>query len=369
MLTPLDDTLWHQLPTSFDHVGTSDPRFFDRYWFAMYDPRGRVAMQFTLACYSNMNVMDGGFAVVHGGQQHSVRASRSLRPVYEPSVGPLAVEVVEPMAHHRLSVADGAHGLAAALDWRSVAPPEEEKPHFRRVRGRVHEDYQRFNQIGAADGWVRIGGERIDVRHWWACRDHSWGVRPGVGHADPMTGPPPATTGGTLFCFLFFSTRSLAGHVQVAEFAGAPRYVTALVRRRDVVGDPGRAVASADLSFTTHPGTRRFDRAELQLVLAGGEPLTLECTPLGPAVSMPQLGYSGGFTDGLGLGVWRGDEHVEWDAVDVSHVADVVLPGGAVTRPAHRIAPVHVRAAGADDEGTGSMTLLATGPLPSHGLA
>ena len=38
MLTKLDDTLWHQLPTTFDHVGTSDPRFFDRYWFAVYDP-------------------------------------------------------------------------------------------------------------------------------------------------------------------------------------------------------------------------------------------------------------------------------------------------------------------------------------------
>jgi len=36
MLTPLDDTLWHQLPTTFDHVWTSDPRFFDRYWFAIY---------------------------------------------------------------------------------------------------------------------------------------------------------------------------------------------------------------------------------------------------------------------------------------------------------------------------------------------
>ena len=28
MLTPMDDSLWHQLPTTFDHAGTSDPRFF-----------------------------------------------------------------------------------------------------------------------------------------------------------------------------------------------------------------------------------------------------------------------------------------------------------------------------------------------------
>ena len=38
MLTGLDDSLWHQIPSTFDHVGTSDPRFFDRYWFAVYEP-------------------------------------------------------------------------------------------------------------------------------------------------------------------------------------------------------------------------------------------------------------------------------------------------------------------------------------------
>ena len=40
MLSPLDETLHHQLSTTFDHAGTSDPRFFDRYWFAIYDPEG-----------------------------------------------------------------------------------------------------------------------------------------------------------------------------------------------------------------------------------------------------------------------------------------------------------------------------------------
>jgi hypothetical protein len=44
MLTPLDDTLCHQLPTTFDHVWTSDPRWFDRYWFAIYSQEGNVAI-------------------------------------------------------------------------------------------------------------------------------------------------------------------------------------------------------------------------------------------------------------------------------------------------------------------------------------
>src|SRR4051794_29881593 len=64
MLTPFDDTPWHQLPAPFDTVGTSDPRFFDRLWFAATDPGGGGTMQFTLGVYQNMNVVDGGFVAI-----------------------------------------------------------------------------------------------------------------------------------------------------------------------------------------------------------------------------------------------------------------------------------------------------------------
>src|SRR4051794_35663158 len=56
LLPPLDDTPWHQLPTTFDHVGTSDVRFFDRLWFAASDRDGGGALQFTMGVYQNMNV-------------------------------------------------------------------------------------------------------------------------------------------------------------------------------------------------------------------------------------------------------------------------------------------------------------------------
>ena len=90
----MDDTLWHQIPTTFDHVATSDPRFFDRYWFAVNDPGGGGALQLTLGAYQNMNVMDGGFVVIHEGRQYNLRVSRSLRPGYETVCGPLGVEVI-----------------------------------------------------------------------------------------------------------------------------------------------------------------------------------------------------------------------------------------------------------------------------------
>ena len=64
MLTPFDDTPWHQLPSPFDQVGTSDPRFFDRLWFAATDPAGGGTLQLTLGVYQNMNVVDGGFVAI-----------------------------------------------------------------------------------------------------------------------------------------------------------------------------------------------------------------------------------------------------------------------------------------------------------------
>ena len=63
MLSGLDETLRHQLPTTFDHVGTSDPRFYDRYWFCCYDPAGELAVISGMGLYNNMNVLDGFVAL------------------------------------------------------------------------------------------------------------------------------------------------------------------------------------------------------------------------------------------------------------------------------------------------------------------
>src|SRR5207244_7202179 len=108
MLTTLDDSPWHQLPTTFDHVGTSDPRFCDRLWFAASDRVGAGALQFTMGVYQNMNVVDGGVVAIADGRQHNLRVSRSLRPRYESNCGPLAIEVREPMKRIGLAVAPNA---------------------------------------------------------------------------------------------------------------------------------------------------------------------------------------------------------------------------------------------------------------------
>jgi hypothetical protein len=371
MLTSLDDTLWHQLPTTFDHVGTSDPRFFDRYWFACYAPDGSGAVQVTMGAYRNMNVLDAGVAVVSGGRQHNLRASRSLGPEVEPVCGPISVRPTVPLQEFQLAVASDA--IRGQVTWRAVLPPAEEKPHFARVRGRVSEDYRRFDQIGVGDGCLELAGERVDINGWWACRDHSWGVRPRMGIREPVTGPPfRLEEQGFAMAFLFFSTESVAGHVHFSRHGDADAYVTGDLQRRD--GGPQLAVIDTDLEVELHEDTRRFRACTLAVELAGEDRVTLRCTALGPAIAMQGLGYSGGYHDGAGLGVWRGEQHVEADVWDVSHPSLITYPDGRTGEHWHRIQPVAVEVLdggklGGAGRGTGSMTLLLSGHLPQFGLA
>jgi hypothetical protein len=373
MLSPLDDSLWHQLPTTFDHVGTSDPRFFDRYWFALYAPDGAAAAQVTLGVYNNMNVVDCGAVAVRGSQQYNLRASRSLRPRFEAAVGPLRIDVIEPLVRHRICIDSALRvrpepRLACDLEWRALLPAEEERPHFRRERGRAVEDYQRFDQIGEVSGWIDVGGKKLDVQHWWSCRDHSWGLRQGIGIPEPVTGPHTAPSdAGSLFCFLFFSTESWAGHVQIMERGAQRQYLTGLLRPRSG-NSRDRQVLQAQLSFELFPNTRRFRQATLALRLDTGDTLEVRAEPLGCSIAMPGLGY-GGWNDGQGLGAWRGDAHEEGEIWDIADPELVIREDGREEKPVHRIAPVRVECSSpAQDRGTGSLTFIAMGRLPQYGL-
>jgi hypothetical protein len=371
MLTTLEDTPWHQLPTTFDHVGTSDPRFFDRLWFAASDRVGGGALQFTMGVYQNMNVVDGGAVFIAGGRQHNLRVSRSLRPRYESSCGPLSIDVREPLKRIGLSVAPNDSGVSAELEWLANDPPQEERPHYARLSGRVLEDYSRYDQIGSCTGWFEAEGERHEVNSWWSCRDHSWGVRERVGIPEPVTGPPASTpAGGGLFAFLFYSTPDFSGHVQVTRRAEGLNHSTVeIIDRATGVSTLGERVG-LEASFVDADRPRRMATATFDVHLAGGGAVRLDAEAIGPAVAMQGLGY-GGYNDELGLGVWRGEQFQEADVWDVTHPARVGYPHGSVGRPVHRIQPVRVRQHASDgsiSEGTGSLTFIAELPFEGERL-
>lgn len=360
MISSLDDSLWHQIPTTFDHVGTSDPRFFDRHWFAFYDPRGDRAIQFTLAAYNNVDVMDGAVVVVNGNRQHNLRVSRTLRPRFETRCGPLSVDVVEPMQRLVTTVHEGDQGAVGSITFDAVAPAQEEVPHFHRREGRVIENYIRYNQIGRANGAIDIGGTTVKVDDWWACRDHSWGVRPEVGG---VVEPRKAITASVrernfAFCFLFFSTDTVAGHLQKRVDHEAGDYATAAIIDRK----SGQPVPSAGFhaEATLIAGTRLFEHLDFEL--PGG--LRITARQIAKGIVMPGLGYSGGWNDRRGLGAWRGDSYQEAEEWDISDATGVRTSPGKVWYPLHRIYPVAITASDGS-RGTGSLTWLLTGSVPS----
>ena len=134
-------------------------------------------------------------------------------------------------------------GLSGELEWSGIIPAHEERHHFKRTLGREVENYSRYDQIGECSGWLKVGETSIDLDSWWACRDHSWGVREMVGIPEPRTGSPPSTAGGAAFGFLFFSTTTHAGHVQFHHRADGDRHLTAqLIERSSLSAVAGRHI-------------------------------------------------------------------------------------------------------------------------------
>lgn len=367
MLTALDDTLWHQLPTTFDHVWTSDPRFFDRYWFAIYSGDGRIAIQITMGAYRNMNVLDAGAVMIVDGKQYNLRVSRSLNGSVETICGPIRITPIEALQTLDIAIEPSEGVLHGRIRWDGVEPAHEEHPHYTRLQSRTVEDYRRFDQIGVASGYLEVDGQRVEIDKWWSCRDHSWGVRRGMGVPEPVTGPKlPLSEKGHVMAFLFFSTTAMSGSLLFSGRGDDMPYTTGVLtlRETETVHDVTYIALEVDL----HEGTRRFRRAAVVAQLEGAGELRLELDAQGASIAMQGLGYSGGFNDGRGLGAWRGETQLETDVWDVSHPAKVIYPDGTEKVHWHRIQPVSIAASlnGETSQGTGSMTLTIAGQLPAH---
>ena len=194
MLTKADDYPIHQTAEPIAYAGT-DRNFYDRYFFNGYTPDGSVFFAAALGVYPALNVMDGAFCIVVDGVQHNLRVSRVLgMERMDTRVGPLHVEVVEPLRSLRVRVEKNEHGIAADVTFRSRAPAIEEPRFTRRIGPRTIMDYTRLTQNGSYSGWIEVKGKRIALdERVLGTRDRSWGIRPvGAQDSQPVAPPPPA---------------------------------------------------------------------------------------------------------------------------------------------------------------------------------
>ena len=193
-LTWGDDYPIHQTPEPVAYAGT-DRNFYDRYFFNGYAADGDGSDLFFAAAfgvYPHLNIADAAFCVMKDGKQVNLRASRWLNMErMDLRVGPISIEVLEPLRRLKLTVEAPEHAIRAEITFDGRAFPVEEPRFIRRNGPRTFMDYTRLTQNGRYSGWIEVDGVRCSVDGFVGTRDRSWGVRP-VGARDPQELAPPA---------------------------------------------------------------------------------------------------------------------------------------------------------------------------------
>lgn len=353
MLHPLDDQPIHQTPEPLLHPATGDRNAYDRFFFNGYAPDGSLYFAAAFGLYPNRRIRDASFSVVRGGRQHALHASREAGPREPLRVGPIAIEIEEPMRRLRLRVAPNEWGLEADLCFAARTAALEEPRFVRREQGRLLMDSTRFTQFGGWDGWLAVGGERIEVAALGGSRDRSWGIRP-IGER------PPGTITGTPQFFWLWAPIQFAdccAHFDVNEDGAGARWhqYGAVVPLLAPGGDPADAAGlelAADVAhrITWQPGTRRAARAEIDLVAAGGAKRTIALEPI-LTFQMLGIGY---LHPEWGHGMWKGPEAVageSWTLADLPPLD-----------PRHIHVQALCRARMGEREGVGILEQLVIGP-------
>jgi len=329
LLGPLDDYPVHQVAEPMRQVGTTDRNFYDRYYFNGFDHDGRVMFVMGLGVYPNLGVMDAFMVTLVDGQHRVVRASRALDGAdrMAPSVGPLSIDVVEPLERLRVVCEPNDWGLELDATWTGALPVHPEPRHRLREHGRLVFDTFRMAQTGGWDGrLVTPEGEfSLNGATWWGTRDRSWGIRP-VGEAEP---PGIRALDAPTWFWVYVPIR-FADHTIICimqEEADGRRILDEAVR----VWHPGSnppdgvdvgevellGVAGHDLAY--EPGTRRSVGGTISTSGYPGSPtppLAITVEPLVPLYVGIGTGY--GFDANWRHGMWQGPLEVQGEHIDTT---------------------------------------------------
>lgn len=271
MITSFDDYPIHQSELPVAHTATGDANHYDRYFYNGYTSDGGVFFAAALGVYPNRHVIDASFSVIRNNEQVNVHASgRAPDDRMEcMAVGPIRVEVVEPLRRHRVVVDAPEHSLRADLVFESSSQAFEEPVFRQRSANKLVMNYTRLTQLGTWSGWIEVDGVRqeLDVLRVVGCRDRSWGVR-SVGERVQL-GAPFATQPQFYWlwapvCFDGFGTM-----FDINEYADGERWhhSGALLTAMD---EPKEAW-SVDYDIAWQPGTRHMESFRLRYVFKDEE--------------------------------------------------------------------------------------------------
>ena len=362
MLNRLDDYPIHQTPEPVAHAGSSDPNFYDRYFFNGYAKDGALFFGAALGVYPNRRVMDAAFSVVRDGRQHTVHASR-LAPGErtETEVGPIRVEVEDPMRVLTLTVGKNELGIEGELRFTARCDAIEEPRVTRSDGTRIFMDATRFTQFGSWSGRLRVDGRHVEVDddEILGCRDRSWGVRP-VGERPAVAPPAPPPQIYWIWaplhfddhCFLLGTFQDEAGRPWHEHAASVPTWASQVDASPDG-RSPVERLHGPRHRIDFEPGTRRARAARIGYEGAEHE---IELEPL-LTFQMLGLGY---FSPDWGHGLWKGEEAVGCESWELAKLAPL--------DPRHVHVQQLVRARMGERQGIGVLEQLMIGPHAPSGF-
>jgi hypothetical protein len=331
VLSKFDDYPIHQTSQPIAQPATGDRNAYDRDWFNGYQDDGEFYFGIGAALYPNLGILDCGFSIVRDGEQHAFHASR--RAPVEPtdlSIGPFAIEIVEPMRRLRVIIDDNETGMSADLTFTARTASIEEGRQIRHRGPQLVMDVTRFAQFGKWQGEIHYGGEtvHVDAERVYGTKDRSWGVRP-VGVADPGPAPAPPGSRQTFFLWAPLHWADRCTHYGVFEDADGTMWHTdgavlpVYADPDEIPGteDPGvELLAGVDHDIDYLPGTRRAGAALIGLVHAGGEREEIDLEPL-ICFRMKGIGY---MHPEWGHGLWKGELAIggeSWKVADLDPMA------------------------------------------------
>lgn len=319
MLNRLDDYPIHQTPDPLAHPASSDHNVYDRTWFNGYRTDGSAFFGIGMAVYPHKGIIDAAFSTVRaGGLQHAFFASgRMPTERTDMSVGPMRIEIVEPMRTMRVIIDENDTGVSADLTFSTRTAPIEEAHQTLWTGTRKSMDATRFDQFGRWSGTIvdPDGEMTVDEQSWRGTKDRSWGIR--------SLGPQaPAAPGGLPQLFFLWAPLHWDDHISHAIFFDGPEGQP-LVREALTAplfdttaavsdGPTESRMAGVVHDVRYHPGTRLAESATISMTGIDGSVRRIELTPI-LRFQMKGLGY---LHPVWNQGTWHGEEATGYDSFD-----------------------------------------------------
>ena len=333
-LTRMDEYPRHQVGGTFDSVVSDSVHWNDGFYFTLGDEATGATLFAAIRLYPNTDVIDGFACVTVDAQQHNLRWSRRLRPRNDDiEVGPLRLDIVEPLTRLRLTCQDNPYGIAFDLDWVGLHEPYLEDRIVRFSGGRKVYDRTNYDQCCAVTGTISVGGRTLTVTPdtWVGVRDHSWGMGRTGGGASAAIAPDAGRDPRRGFAMRQWTMIRMPDRVMFWQFHqqkdGSFDAPESIVIPLDP-SQPRWSYVDVSAEATRAEGLPRATSTRVTFTRPDGTVDRYELTPVGAPAYLQGGGYHDGFADRQGRGVYRGEDHHEGEVWDVSHPVEVGDPSG-----------------------------------------